>query len=296
MRFCIPLAFNPAAQWMTLACAAERAGFGAMVLSDHLFYPARLASKYPYTTDGRPRWDADAPWPDPLIAAAAIASATRDIALITSVLVLPLRHPVVAAKQIATAAAFANGRLVVGVGCGWMREEFDALGVPFARRGSRLEETVSVMRELWAGGMVEHRGEHHRFDALQMSPAPARPIPLWGGGTSRRALERAATLLDGWVSEIQTLAEVREILPTLREMRSRSKRAGLSFGTCVAVRDAYAPEHYQELESLGVNYVVTVPWMFYGGDYDSSLEEKCDGIRRFASETVAPLTRRRSGS
>ena len=127
------------------------------------------------------------------------------------------------------------------------------------------------------------------MSAVRLCLWPPSPIRLWGGGTSRAALRRAATTLDGWVSEIQTLAELREIAPTLAKLRESSPRAQLPFGICAAVKDAFAAEHFLELEALGVDYVVTVPWMFYGTDYEGSLEEKCEGIRRFGRETIAAL-------
>jgi len=108
VRFAIALAFNPARQWIPLARAAERAGFEAMVVSDHLVYPGELRSAYPYTEDGKPRWQEETAWPDPLIAVGALAGATERLRFITSIYILPLRHPVVAAKQVATASVFSG--------------------------------------------------------------------------------------------------------------------------------------------------------------------------------------------
>jgi alkanesulfonate monooxygenase SsuD/methylene tetrahydromethanopterin reductase-like flavin-dependent oxidoreductase (luciferase family) len=166
-----------------------------------------------------------------------------------------------------------------------MREEFDLLGVPFEARGRRLEECVSVLRKLWKGGLVEHHGEFYDFDPLQMSPTPRAPIPIWGGGTSDRALRRAATLLDGWASEIQTRAEIREISAKLRAWRRDSDRANEPFGICAAVQDAFTPDHYREMSDLGVTQLITVPWLLYGVT-DDALDKKCDAIRRFGDEFI----------
>jgi probable F420-dependent oxidoreductase len=288
MRFSIPLAFNPASQWTRLARTAEEAGFYSVVVSDHLVYPGNLRTPYPYTADGRPRWDETASWPDPLIAVAALASATERLHLVTSIYILPLRHPVIAAKQVATASIFSGGRLTLGIGAGWMREEFELLGQPFARRGRRLEEAVLVMRKLWTGGMVEHHGEFFDFEPIRMSPIPEAPVAIWGGGTSEPALRRAATRLDGWISEIQTREEIRATTAKLRRWRSDSPLAGQPFGISAAVKDAFTPDHYREMEAQGVTQLVTVPWLSYHAVGDD-IEQKCDAIRRFGDEVVAKL-------
>jgi alkanesulfonate monooxygenase SsuD/methylene tetrahydromethanopterin reductase-like flavin-dependent oxidoreductase (luciferase family) len=202
-------------------------------------------------------------------------------------MVLPLRHPIVAAMQIATASMVSGGRLIAGVGSGWLREEFDALGVPFSRRAARMEEAVAVMRLLWSGRSVAHDGEFYRFDELRLALQVEHEIPIWGGGASTTALRRAAVLFDGWASPILTLAQTRRVVAELTTLRTQSPRAERPFGLCVAVKDAYTFDHYAELAALGVDYLVTVPWMFYGAGYDSSLEEKCEGIRRFGRETIA---------
>ena len=289
VRFSIPLAFNPASQWTRLARTAEEAGFHSVVVSDHLVYPGNLRTPYPYTSDGKPRWDETASWPDPLIAVAALASATERLHLVTSIYILPLRHPVIAAKQVATASIFSGGRLTLGIGAGWMREEFEVLGQPFARRGRRLEEAVLVMQKLWTGCMVEHHGEFFDFEPIRMSPAPEFPVPIWGGGTSEPALRRAATRLDGWISEIQTREEIRATTSKLRRWRADSPLAGRPFGISAAVKDAFSPDHYREMEAQGVTQLVTVPWLSYRAVGDD-LEQKCDAIRRFGDEVVAKLT------
>jgi probable F420-dependent oxidoreductase len=288
VRFSIPLAFSPAGQWTRLARTAEDAGFHSVAVSDHVVYPGELRTPYPYTADGRPRWDEATPWPDPLVAVGALASATERLHLVTSIYILPLRHPVAAAKQVATAAIFAGGRLTLGIGAGWMREEFELLGQPFERRGRRLEEAVLVMRKLWAGGMVEHHGEFYDFAPIRMSPVPEAPIPIWGGGTSEPALRRAAWLLDGWISEMQTREEIRAFASKLRRWRSDSPLAGQPFGIRAAVTDAFTPDHYREMEAVGVTELVAVPWLSYRVVGDD-LEKKCDAIRRFGDEVVAKL-------
>lgn len=288
MQFAIALAFNDPRQWPQLARTAEEAGFGALVVSDHLVHPRDLTTPYPYTASGKPRWSSDAPWPDPLIAITAMAAATRRIRFLTSIYLLSLRHPVVAAKQIGTTALFAEGRLILGVGAGWMREEFDLLGVPFAGRGRRLVESVELMRRLWKGGMVEHRGESYAIPPLEMAPALEVPVPIWGGGTSEVALRRAATHFDGWASEMQSAGEVETFLGRLAEYRREAGRDHLPFGSCVTATDVHDLDGYRALEALGVSYLVTVPWALEGR-FEDDLDFKCDSIRRFSEAVIAPL-------
>jgi len=288
LDFCIAVAYSDPRDLCEIAKTAEESGFGGIVISDHVVHPKTLSTPYPYTRDGRPRWEADSPWPDPLIAVAAMAAVTSTIRFITSVLVLPLRHPVLAAKSVATAAVLSGERLTLGVGAGWMREEFETLGQNFETRGRRLAESIEVLRALLAGGWVEHRGEFFDFDAVQMNPVPSSTVPIYGGGLSPAALRRAAQLCDGWASEIQTRDEFDGILSQLRAYRSESSRAEEPFGICAALRDVYDLDGYRTMQERGVTELITVPWLFYG-DAGQSCQQKCDGIRRFADTIIARL-------
>jgi probable F420-dependent oxidoreductase len=289
LKFAIAVAYNDPAHLNPIARTAEASGFGCIVVSDHVIYPGKLETPYPYTSTGKPRWEPETPWPDPFVAVASMAAVTERIEFITSIFVLTLRHPVLAAKTIATTSLLSGGRLKLGVGAGWMREEFDLLGQRFDRRGQRLSESIEVMRKLWRGGMVEHHGQFYDFDPVQMSPAPDRPIPIYGGGLSKPALRRAAQLCDGWASEIQTREELIGINKELRHMRAESERADEPFGLCVALKDVHDLDGYREMADLGVSELITVPWLFYGGQ-DQSCEEKCAGIRRFGDEVISKLS------
>jgi len=286
MQFCIPLAFNPTEQWGALAAAAEEAGFAGLIVSDHLVYPEPLQTPYPYTVDGKPPWEPTTDWPDPLVAIGALSPVTARIRFITSIYILTLRHPVAAAKLIASADVFSKGRVTLGIGPGWMREEFELLGESFEGRGTRMEEEVQILRKLWSGGVVEHHGRHYDFDGLQSYPLPVGPVPMWGGGMSDVALRRAARMLDGWVSQILSTAEVRELVPRLLAHRRDSERADRPFEVCCAVQDAFTLDSYAELGELGVTHMITVPWMLYGGSRDPDVEQKCAALRRFGDEVI----------
>lgn len=286
MKFAIVLAYNDLTEFADLARVAEEAGFGAMVLSDHVIHPEKLTTPYPYTASGEPRWPPFTPWPDPFVAIGAMAAVTRKIRFITSIFVLPTRNPLLVAKTVATAAVMSSNRVTLGVGLGWMREEFQLLGQSFVGRAARAEEMIEVMRKLWAGGMVEHHGEHYDFDRLEMSPAPSEPIPIYVGGVSEAALRRAARIGQGWASEIQTIGEIREIAAKLAAYRRDTPHDGEPIEICAAVKDARTLDQYRLLEELGVSYLNTVPWMMYPGAA-SSLEKKCDAIRRFGDEIAS---------
>lgn len=288
MQFFIAVAYQDPTHLVEIARTAEEAGFGGIVVSDHLVYPQELKTPYPYTRDGTPRWAPDTPWPDPFVAVGAMAAVTTRLRFLTSIFVLPLRHPVLAAKTIATAAVMSGDRLTVGVGAGWMREEFGTVGQPFVGRGRRMVEAVDVMQTLWRGGMVEHHGEFYDIGPLQMSPAPRAPVPIYGGGLSSAAIERAATRWDGWASEIQTSAELRDIIAKLNAHRARVGRTDRPFGICAAVRDCIDVDGYRRMRDLGVTELITVPWLFYGDD-GQPLARKCEGIRRFGEQVIARM-------
>jgi probable F420-dependent oxidoreductase len=288
MKFAVILAYNDPTEFADLARAAEQAGFGAMVLSDHLVHPEKLSSRYPYTENGEPRWPPFTPWPDPFVAIGAMAAVTRRIRFITNVFVLPTRSPFLVAKTVATAAVMSGNRVTLGVGLGWMREEFELVGKPFRGRARRAEEMLEVMRKLWAGGMVEHHGEHYDFERLEMSPVPSEPIPIYVGGTSEPALRRAARIGQGWSSDLHTTDELREIAAKLSAYRRDSPLAGEPMEICAAISDANTLDDYRRLDEIGVSYLITVPWMMYAGAA-SSLEAKCDAIRRFGDEVVARM-------
>jgi probable F420-dependent oxidoreductase len=187
-----------AAAILEVARAAERLGFDAVWMFDHLMTPVDLASKYPYSRDGSYLITARDPFFDPLGLFGVLAGATSRIRIGTGVLVAAYRHPIVVAKALATIERFAPGRIVLGIGNGWMREEFEAVGVPFERRGERFDEYLRALKLIWSGEPVEMSGEFYAWQKAGFLPAPTRPIPLIVGGHSDAALRRAARLGDGW--------------------------------------------------------------------------------------------------
>jgi len=185
-----------------LARALEDAGFDSLWVSDHIVLPRVIESRYPFAADGRATWPTDTPYVDALVALALAAAVTERVALGTAVLVVQLRRPVVAAKQLASIDVASGGRLRLGVGVGWLREEFEVLGVDFETRASQFEEWIEVVRACWTGTPPAFHGRHYSLPADTLClPAPARSVPVFVGGHSGPALRRAGRLGDGWLGQ-----------------------------------------------------------------------------------------------
>jgi probable F420-dependent oxidoreductase len=288
MKFVTSLAFSDPTHFCEIARVADDCGWDGIVVSDHVVHPEKIESPYPYTRDGSTRWEAPAPWPDPWVAVGAMAAVTERIRFTTGIYVLPLRNPFVVAKAVSTAAVMSGDRVNLGIGVGWMKDEFDLLEQSFRNRGRRMDEMIEVMRTLWAGGMVEHHGEHYDFGRLQMSPAPKARIPILVGGLSEAALRRVGRLGDGWISDIHTTEELREIVAKIRAYRDEYGRADAPLEIVAACSDASGADGVRRLEDLGVTHVQTMPWLMYDGSTDS-LDDKIDGIRRFANDVIDKL-------
>jgi probable F420-dependent oxidoreductase len=289
VKFWQVASFAEPEQLLDVARGAEEAGFEGVLLSDHLFFPGRLASRYPYSEDGRPGFGPDTPFPDPWTAIAAMAAVTRRLRFGTMVTILPLRHPLEVAKSVGTAALLSGGRVALGVGAGWIREEFETLGVDFATRGARMDEAIGALRALWEGGMVERRGRFFTFGPLQMSPAPGHPIPLWVGGTSARALRRAARLGDGWIGTGHAPAEAAALLERLRALRREAGREDAPFETIVPLAVPPDPEGLRRLaDEHGMTATTAWPFPYTIGPA-STAAQKRDWMLRFGDEVIAKL-------
>lgn len=177
----------------------EALGFSSTMVADHLVFPTQIASKYPYTVSGEFPGGGDAL--DQLSLLAFAAGRTRSLRLVTSVMILPYRNPVLTAKMLATIDVLSRGRVTVGAGVGWLREEFEALGSPdFDRRGSVSDEWIRIFRKLWTESPASFEGQFYRFGPLKCLPQPVQKPgpPIWIGGHSKAAIRRAARLGDGW--------------------------------------------------------------------------------------------------
>jgi probable F420-dependent oxidoreductase len=191
-----------------MAATLEAAGFDSVWTSDHVVFPHEVRSRYPFAADGKPTWPMDVDYLEPVVALSAMTSTTSTAELGTSVLILPMRNPIMFAKQAACVDAI--WRLVLGVGVGWLREEFEALDADFDARGSVLDEWLSIARRCWTGTVEPFEGKHYRLaQAIYCHPTPARRVPVLIGGMSSHAHERAGRIGDGWLAQysLENLAE-----------------------------------------------------------------------------------------
>jgi probable F420-dependent oxidoreductase len=288
MKFWQGVSFTEPEQLVEVAKGAEAAGFEGVLLSEHLFAPEDYAAKYPYSENGRPDFTGETPFPDPWVTITAMAAATHRLRFATMIFILPLHHPFEVAKTVGTAAIFSDNRVVLGAGAGWMREEFDLLGVDFATRGKRFDESIEVLRRLWSGEMVDYRGEIFHFGRLQMSPAPSRPVPVYIGGATKPALRRAARLGDGWLGAGNTPDEAAEILRELARLRAKAGRENEPFEAIVPLLAPFDFDTLRRLSDLGAGGTVHYPFTYTVGP-DSTLEQKLDAMKRFGEAVIGPM-------
>jgi len=279
------LSFTETDQLVPLARICEEVGFHGVIVSDHVFFPGRLESKYPYAQDGRPPFGPETEWPEPWAAISAMAAATARLRFATAVYLAALRHPLLVAQSVSTAAVLSEDRVALGVGAGWMAEEFAPLGQDFRTRGSRLDEMIEVLRTLWSGGMIEHHGTHYDFGPLQMRPAPKRPVPVYVGGTSGPALRRAARN-DGWIGAGNDPAEVPALVERLRALRAEAGREGEPFETIVAVTAPPDVDLFCRLEDAGATATIHYPLLFSLGP-GALLEQKREALEHFGNAIIA---------
>ena len=287
MEFWQSTAFNDPLELPIIAREAEAAGFDGLLVSEHLMVPANFEASYLYSEDGKPPFTAETPFPDPWVALATMAAATSRIRFCTLVHILPLHHPVEVAKALATLALYSDNRVVLGAGAGWMKEEFEILGVDFKTRGPRFNEMIEVMRKLWQGGMVEHHGEFFDFPPICQSPAPTENIPIVIGGASKAALRRAATVGDGWCGAGNTPEEAEEILRTLAALRKEAGRENEHFEAIVPLTTPPEPDVLKKLSGLGATGTVSYPFSYTVGP-EATLEQKIDAMKQFAEHVIAP--------
>ncbi len=243
-----------------VASAADDCGFATLWVGEHVVMVDRSASRYPYSDDGVIAVPAQADWLDPMIALSFAAAASSRIALATGVLLLPEHNPVVVAKQAASLDRLSGGRLTLGVGVGWSKEEFDALGVPFEHRGARTAEYVAAMRALWRDDVASFDGKFVGFDSIRVNPKPVRDrrVPIVVGGNSDPALRRVASWGDGWYGfNVDGVAAVRGRVAKLDELCAQSGRDRAELRLAVALVSPQVGD-VGALADVGVDELVLV--------------------------------------
>lgn len=267
---------------VTLAQGAEATGFDSLWTVEHVIYPEGYESAYPYDPSGKMAMASSTPLPDPLLWLAFVAAATETLRLATGILILPIRNPLVLAKEVATLDHLSGGRVDLGIGVGWLEEEFDALGIPFARRGARTDEHIEVMRALWDGDHASHHGEFLSFDDVSSNPKPVNGrLPIHIGGHSRAAAERAGRIGDGFFPGTGDIGDLVDIMRQTAADAGRDPEAiEVSYGNEDLV-GAGAVEEAARLAELGVDRAI-IPSILFLGDTAASLEA-------FAERVIRPV-------
>jgi len=255
---------------------AEAAGFESVWGGEHVILPTKIDSKYPYTPDGKIPAEPETPIPDPLIWLAYVAAAAPSLKLGTCILIVPQRNPVILAKELATLDRLSGGRVELGLGVGWLKEEFDALGVEWSRRGTRNDEYVDAMRKLWAGPHAEYHGEFVDFPPVTCSPRPVKgDIPVLVGGDSDAAIRRAVKIADGFFPGEGDAKQLGALITRLRQAAETADRdpdsieINAMFGSQIA--DPVAG--VEQMKALGVGRIMVPAFFFAGPDGMDRLSE-----------------------
>lgn len=247
--------------------SAEAAGFESLWGGEHVILPTTIESRYPYTIDGKIPATSDTPIPDPLIWLAFAAAAAPTMRLGTCILIVPQRNPLVLAKELATLDQLSGGRVELGIGVGWLKEEFDAIGVPWERRGARNDEYIAAMRALWAAPHTEFHGEFVDFPEVTCSPRPVQSsIPILVGGDTEAAIQRAVRLADGYFPGEGDVVQLAALIGRVRQAAERAGRdpASIEINAVLSNPTTDPVARVEQFKELGVGRVM-VPAFFFAG-------------------------------
>jgi probable F420-dependent oxidoreductase len=264
-----------------LATTAERVGVESVWTVEHVVIPVGYKSTYPYDPSGKIPAPEQLPIPDPLVALAYVAALTKTLKLATGILILPQRHPLYVAKEVASLDVLSHGRVILGIGVGWLEEEFDALGIPFAERAARTAETVRAMRSLWKDEAEPFEGKFFRWGKLESHPKPHQKpgVPIVVGGHTELAARRAARYGDGFFPGV---SEEDKLIWLLGIMREECKKLGRDPSTIevTAGRGVPSPENVKRLAELGVSRFIVPPPAFDPEGITQGLEKLGDLIAK----------------
>jgi probable F420-dependent oxidoreductase len=288
VRFSYAESMTDPSYYLPLAQAAEEAGYDSMVVPDSICYPEHATSTYPYSPDGTREFLDGKPFIEPFSLIPALGVVTKRLRFTTFVLKLPIRNPVLVAKQATSTAVLTGNRLLLGVGTSPWREDYEILGVPWERRGLRLDEEVEIIRGLAGGGYYGHDGKIFKIPPIKLSPVPTAPIPILYGGHSEAMLRRAARNGDGWMHGGGDPANLPGLLSRLAELRREEGTADRPFEVHVISMDAFSVDGVRRLEDLGVTDVIIGFRWPYAVEADTQpLEEKLAALNKFAERVIA---------
>ncbi|MGH7949407.1 MAG: LLM class F420-dependent oxidoreductase [Candidatus Binataceae bacterium] len=261
-----------------LATTAERCGFESIWTVEHVVIPQDYKSPYPYSPTGKIPGGEDVDIPDPLLPLAFAAAVTRKLKLATGILILPQRHPLYVAKEIATLDKLSNGRVVFGIGSGWLKEEFDSLGLDFHKRGAMTDEAIQALRILWSDNAASFSGKHFKFGPVKMFPKPVQKggVPIVIGGHSRAAARRAGRLGDGF---FPALAEIDKLNALFAFMTEEAKKAGRDPKTIeLSCTGRARLDSLKRFQDIGIARVVVAPPAFDKDGLTRGLEKIADEV------------------
>jgi hypothetical protein len=277
--------------YLPLAKAAEEACYDGMVVPDSLCYPQDSDSTYPFSPDHSREFLEDKPFIEPFSLIPAMGAVTERLRFITFVLKLPMRHPLLVAKQATSVAVMTNNRLALGVGTSPWPEDYALCDVPWDGRGRRMDEAVDIVRGLSAGGYFEYHGDVYDLPAVKISPTPTEPLPILVGGHAAPALRRAARS-DGWLHGGGDPADLPGLLERLGQLRQDEGTSERPFEIHVISLDAYTADGISRLEEQGVtDVIVGFRWPYAVGPDTEVLQTKLDNLRRFADDVMAKVSR-----
>jgi len=290
MRFTYAETLTDPSFYLPLAQAAEQAGYHSITLADSLAYPQESDSKYPYTDNGDREFLEDKAFIETFTLAAAMSSVTSTIRFLPFVLKLAVRPPALVAKQAMSVAFLSDDRLGLGIGLSPWPEDFALMGVPWERRGRRMDEQIDVLRGLMSGEYFEYHGEFYDIAATKMTPAPTQPIPLLVGGHSDAALRRAVLKGDGWMHAGGDGEELDLLLDKLVKIRAAEGVEDRPFELHVISYDAFTVDGARRLEDSGITDCIVgfrVPYI--KGPDTEPLAKKIEHLERFAENVVAKV-------
>lgn len=267
---------------IAMAQTAEEFGIESLWTVEHVVVPKGYQSAYPYSPNGRMPGPEDSPIPDPLIWLAFLASQTTTLRLATGVLILPQRNPLVLAKEVATLDQLSKGRVTLGIGVGWLAEEFSALGVPFAERAARTDEAVAAIRAAWTQNPASHAGQFHNFTDVHVLPQPVQPggVPIVVGGHTNAAARRAGRLGDGFFPAQGGVDELPALLDVMKKAAAEAGRDGDAIE--VTAGASFDVEVIKQLADLGVSRLMIPPLAFDPAGLRA-------GLDRFQQDVISKL-------
>ena len=290
MRFSFAESMTNPAYYVPLAEAVEEAGYDSMIIPDSICYPQESDSKYPYTPDGNREFLEDKPFIEPFSLIPALGTVTSTLRFVTFVVKLPIRHPVLVAKQATSVAVMTGNRFGFGVGTSPWPDDYDICDVPWERRGKRMDEMIDIIRGLSAGGFFGYQGEVFDLRPIKLSPVPTEPIPILIGGHGDAALRRAARTGDGWMHAGGDPADLDRLLARLNELRKEYGRDNEPFEVHAISLDGFTPDGVKRAEDQGItDLIVGFRWAYAMEQDTEPLQTKLDALRGFADSVIAKV-------